>query len=191
MVDVGVHAEVPPLGLWGPGVPLDVTGHGVRRPCREPAVPRRGERGTAIVELVWLGLLLLVPLLYVVLAVFDTQRAAYAVSAAARSASRAFVTAPDQATAYARAEAAAGLASRTRASTPAATRSTSAAGRTRGLPHPRIGGPARVHASVDLPLMPTALGAGHPRSGSRPTTGRPTAPSARRAVRGTTTSAAR
>jgi hypothetical protein len=70
----------------------------------------RDERGTAIVEFVWLAILLLVPLLYVVLAVFETQRASYAASAAARSATRAFVTAPDQETAYTRAEAAARLA---------------------------------------------------------------------------------
>ena len=50
------------------------------------------------------------PLLYVVLAVFDAQRAAYAASAAARSAGRAFVTAPDQATGYARAREAVRLA---------------------------------------------------------------------------------
>ncbi len=28
-VEVRVVAEVPPLGLWGPGVPLEVTGHAV------------------------------------------------------------------------------------------------------------------------------------------------------------------
>ena len=28
-VEVGVTAEVPPLGLWGPGVRLDVTGHAI------------------------------------------------------------------------------------------------------------------------------------------------------------------
>ena len=28
-VEVDVHADVPPLGLWGPGVRLDVTGHAV------------------------------------------------------------------------------------------------------------------------------------------------------------------
>lgn len=75
-------------------------------------VPRRDERGTAIVEFVWLGLLLLVPLLYVVLAAFEVQRTAFASSAAARSATRAFVTSPDQATGHARAAAAARLAFR-------------------------------------------------------------------------------
>ena len=72
----------------------------------------RDESGTALVEFVWLAILLIVPLLYIVLAAFDTQRAAYAASSAARSAGRAFVTAPDQATGYARADAAVRLAYR-------------------------------------------------------------------------------
>jgi Flp pilus assembly protein TadG len=29
-VEIRVHASVPPLGLWGPGVELDVAGHAVR-----------------------------------------------------------------------------------------------------------------------------------------------------------------
>lgn len=68
---------------------------------------RRPEQGSAIVEFVWLAVLLLVPLVYVVLSVFTAQRAAYAGSAAARSATRAFVTAPDRASADLRARAAA------------------------------------------------------------------------------------
>lgn len=71
---------------------------------------RRHEDGSALVELVWLALLLLIPLLYVLLAVFETQRAAYAASAAARSASRAFVAAEDVASARDRARVAAELA---------------------------------------------------------------------------------
>lgn len=71
---------------------------------------RRGAAGTAIVEFVWLALLLLVPLVYVVLAVFGAQRTSYAAAAAARSAGRAFATAPDEASAYARAERAVRLA---------------------------------------------------------------------------------
>ncbi|MCZ4498763.1 MAG: hypothetical protein JWQ74_1316 [Marmoricola sp.] len=70
----------------------------------------RDEVGTAIVEFVWLAILLLVPMLYVLLSVFEVQRSAYAASAAARSASRAFVTSPDQVAGLARARAAAGLA---------------------------------------------------------------------------------
>lgn len=70
----------------------------------------RDQDGTAIIEFVWLAILLLVPLLYVVLAVFEVQRSAYAASAAARSASRAYVGAASQAVAYDRALLAAGLA---------------------------------------------------------------------------------
>jgi Flp pilus assembly protein TadG len=125
---------------------------------------RRGQTGTAIVEFVWLAILLLVPLLYVVLAVFDTQRSAYAASAAARSASRAFVTAPDQATAYARAEAAARLAF--------GDQGIDAAGFTLTIscrPDPRrclTPGSvvaAEVHTAAELPLMPAALGGNTPR----------------------------
>lgn len=74
--------------------------------------PRRGEDGTAVVEATWLVLLLLVPLIYVLLAVFDVQRASYGVSAAARAAARAYSLAPDEASAPARARAAAAVALR-------------------------------------------------------------------------------
>lgn len=70
----------------------------------------RDEQGTALVEFVWLALILMVPLLYVLLAAFEAQRSAYAASAAARSASRAFVEAPDQENGFPRARAAADLA---------------------------------------------------------------------------------
>jgi Flp pilus assembly protein TadG len=35
-VEVRVRATVPPLGLWGPGVSLDVVGHGVRETVAAP-----------------------------------------------------------------------------------------------------------------------------------------------------------
>ena len=53
----------------------------------------RDERGSAPVELVWLTILLLVPFVYVMIAVFDAQRAAYAVSSASKAAARAYVQA--------------------------------------------------------------------------------------------------
>jgi len=124
----------------------------------------RDERGTAIVEFVWLAILLLVPLLYIVLAVFDTQRTAYAASAAARSASRAFVTSPDQQTAYARATAAARLAFLDQGIDAAAFRLTITC---RPDPHrcltPGSVVSAEVRSAADLPLMPTALGDDTPR----------------------------
>ena len=58
----------------------------------------RRERGSATVEFVWLTILLLIPFVYVLIAVFDTQRASFAVSAASRSAARAYLQATDPAT---------------------------------------------------------------------------------------------
>ncbi|NHC45304.1 hypothetical protein [Motilibacter aurantiacus] len=55
-------------------------------------VRTRGEDGSALVEFCWLAVLLLVPLTWVLLAVFRTQATAYAVTAAAREAGRAYVT---------------------------------------------------------------------------------------------------
>lgn len=68
---------------------------------------RRAEEGTAVVEFIWLALLLIIPVVYILIAVFDVQRAAYGVSAASRSAARAFILAPDVQTAYERANRAA------------------------------------------------------------------------------------
>lgn len=65
---------------------------------------RRDEAGTALIEFIWLGLLLLVPLVYILLTVFDAQRGAFGASSASRAAGRAFVLAPDQHTAFDRAE---------------------------------------------------------------------------------------
>ena len=45
----------------------------------------------------WLGVLLLLPLVYILISVFEVQRGAFAVNTAARSAGRAFVVAPDDA----------------------------------------------------------------------------------------------
>ena len=74
-------------------------------------MPReRSQSGTALVEVTWLAILLLVPLVYVVLAVFEVQRAAFAATAASRAAGRAYVLAPSPRAAEARARAAAGVA---------------------------------------------------------------------------------
>jgi len=63
--------------------------------------------GTALIEFVWLGVLLLVPLVYILVAASGVQRAAYGVSTASRAAGRAFVLAPDVGAARDRAERAA------------------------------------------------------------------------------------
>jgi hypothetical protein len=63
-----------------------------------------------LVEAVWLGILLLLPMVWITLSVFEVQRGAFAVTAAARSAGRAFALAPDDATGEQRATAAASVA---------------------------------------------------------------------------------
>ncbi len=71
---------------------------------------RRVESGTATVEFIWLTILLLLPFVYALIAVFDTQRASFAVSAASRSAARAFLQAADPASGEQRARVAARVA---------------------------------------------------------------------------------
>ncbi|MBA3308973.1 MAG: hypothetical protein H0U28_02795 [Nocardioidaceae bacterium] len=71
---------------------------------------RRGEAGSALVELTWLGLLLLIPLVYVVITVITVQRSAFGSTEAVRAAGRAYVLAPDAATAQQRALTAASVA---------------------------------------------------------------------------------
>ena len=67
---------------------------------------RRDEAGSALVEFSWLAIILVVPLIWVVISVFEVQQGAFATSAAARAAGRAYALAPDDATGEARAIAA-------------------------------------------------------------------------------------
>ena len=69
-----------------------------------------GEDGNALVEFSYLAVLLMIPLVYVLLTVFQVQRAAFAVTEAARQAGRAYATATDEAQGRARARVAADLA---------------------------------------------------------------------------------
>ena len=69
-----------------------------------------GEDGNAMLEFVYLSLLLLIPLFYVLLAVFQVQGAAFAVTEASRQAGRAFARADTADDGYARAQKAVALA---------------------------------------------------------------------------------
>ncbi len=117
----------------------------------------RKEEGTATVEFVWLTILLLVPFVYVLIAVFDTQRAAYGVSTASRAAARAFLQSPDVATGERRARVAAGVALGDQGLPDAALQISC-------LPTPadclQPGSSVRVRISTvqALPLTPSALG---------------------------------
>lgn len=72
----------------------------------------RDEEGTALIEFTWLAIILLVPLIYVLISVFDVQRGAFGVTAASRSAGRAFALAESEAAGRRQAQAAAALALR-------------------------------------------------------------------------------
>ena len=83
-----------------------------RKPGADPAAVlcgrarhtgRRGELGTAIIEVTWLGLLLMIPLVYVIVTLVTVQRSAFGATEAARAAGRAFILAPDPVTARERA----------------------------------------------------------------------------------------
>lgn len=74
---------------------------GLRRRRSRPADRRRehsGEEGSAAVEFVFLGVLLLVPVVYLVLAVGSIQGASYAAAGAAEHAARSYAAAaaPEQ-----------------------------------------------------------------------------------------------
>lgn len=124
----------------------------------------RDDRGSGLVELTWLAIILLVPLIWVVVSVFEVQRSAFAVSAAARAAGRAYALAPDDGSGTAQAEA---VVARTLADQ---------GGGGMQAPHVAVSCspvPSNCHAGtsvitvrvdsgVRLPLMPDILGGGAP-----------------------------
>jgi hypothetical protein len=107
--------------------------------------------------------LLLVPMLWIVLSVFDVQKGAFGVSTAARAAGRAYALAPTDAVGQARAERAArqALADQGLRGAPVAVTVTCTP-----YPHDCHQGTSvitvRVATRVDLPLLPEVLGGGAP-----------------------------
>lgn len=124
---------------------------------------RRDDRGTALIEFTWLGILLLVPLIYILLSVFDVQRGAFGVSAAARAAGRAYALADtdQQGRADALSVARVALADQGVSDAPVELTITCA-------PQPRqchVAGSTitvTVQSQVNLPLLPSALGGNAP-----------------------------
>lgn len=122
----------------------------------------RSQRGSGLVEVVWIGILLLLPLLWIVLSVFEVQRGAFGTSAAARAAARAYALAPNDVVGTARARAAAeqALADQGVEVRPAV--------RISCTPFPRNchNGTSvitvRIDTEVELPLFPDILGGGAP-----------------------------
>lgn len=124
---------------------------------------RRDQRGSALVELTWLGILLLVPVLWIVLTVFEVQKGAFATSGAARAAGRAYALAPDDTTGHARAEAAARRALADQGVEGQPLRLTVSCEPSPGNCH-ESGSVVTVviHSRVDVPLLPDVLGGGAP-----------------------------
>ena len=81
-----------------------------RRPAPGDRSRGANDEGRAILEFIFLGILLLIPLTYLVLTAARLQAASFSASLAGREAGRAFVTAPSDSEGYARARAAAALA---------------------------------------------------------------------------------
>ena len=124
---------------------------------------RRDQRGSALVEVSWLGILLVLPVLWIVMSVFQVQRGAFAVSAAARSAARAYALAPEDESGLLRARTAARVAlddQGVHGVTPDV--------RVTCTPYPGDCHQGTsvitvsVHSRVVLPLMPSALGSNRP-----------------------------
>lgn len=69
-----------------------------------------GDDGNALVEFVYLAVVLMIPLVYVLISVFQVQRAAFGTTEAARQAGRAYARADSVAQAQSRGQAAASLA---------------------------------------------------------------------------------
>jgi hypothetical protein len=112
----------------------------------------------------WLGILLLVPLVWILLSVFTVQRGAFAVSGAARAAARAYVLAPSDALGEQRARAAAlqALDDQGVEDAPLDVVVTC-----EPYPHACHSGTSvvtvRIGSSVRIPLLPLLLGGGSPR----------------------------
>lgn len=116
---------------------------------------RRAEEGSAVVEFVTLGVVLLIPLVYLVMALARVQAGAFAVGQASREAGRAFVTADAGDDATARARAAATIAFGDHRFTDTGTLDIACDGTPCLRPDARIRTTATV--SVPLPLVPAFL----------------------------------
>ena len=127
-------------------------------------VRRHDDRGSGLIELTWLGILLLVPLVWILLSVFTVQRGAFAVSGAARAAGRAYVLAPTDDLGAERARAAARQALADQGLEDAPLDVTVSC---TPYPHSCHSGTSvvtvRIVSSVRIPVLPIFLGGGSPR----------------------------
>lgn len=121
-----------------------------RRPGARPR--RLNDDGRAIIEFIFLGVLLLLPLIYLVLTAARLQAASFSASLAGREAGRAFVTAVSDGDGAARAQAAASLAFEDFAFTDGASLGVSCDGSPCLRPEGAVTSTATI--IVQLPLIP-------------------------------------
>lgn len=113
------------------------------------------EAGSAVVEFVFLAVLMMIPVCYLVMVMARIQAGAYAVSAASREAVRAYVTSPAPGQAGERADAAAGLAFADQGFAGQGQIQLRCDGTPCLRPEGRVGATATV--AVPLPFVPTLL----------------------------------
>ena len=122
----------------------------------------REERGSALIEVTWLAILLLVPLVYLLISVFDVQRGAFGVSAASRAAGRAYALADTDAEGRSQARSAARTALADQGFDGGFDLDISCTPLPRSCLSPGSVITVVVRTQVDLPLAPAALGGGAP-----------------------------
>ena len=119
----------------------------------------KDQAGTALIEVTWLGILLLIPMMWILICAFEVQKGALGTSSAARAAGRAYVLAPTDAVGRSRAEAAARVALDDQGleGAPIAVEVTCTP-----VPTDCLSGTSvvtvRISTRVDLPLLPRVLG---------------------------------
>lgn len=116
----------------------------------------RDDEGTAMVEFTYLAVLLMIPLVYVLITVFEVQRAAFGTTEAARQAGRAYTRSASIADAERRAEAAASMALRDQGVQGGETRLACVGGCLEPGSHVSV----TVTAFVKLPLLGRVFGSG-------------------------------
>lgn len=123
----------------------------------------RDEAGSALIEFSWLAILLMVPLIYVLVSVFDVQRGAFGVSSASRAAGRALVLAESESEGRRQAKTAAQLAMRDQGieGGDVSVDISCSLGRGKCL-EPGSVVTVVVRSQIKLPLVPSALGGGAP-----------------------------
>lgn len=117
----------------------------------------RGDRGSAVVEFVTIGVIMLVPVVYLVVAAASVQAAAFATESAAREGARIVVTTPDEHASRERLVAAVGWALRDQGIDADPARAAQVACSSQPCHDPGADVTVTVQVDVPLPALPAGL----------------------------------